>query len=138
MQPPWSEPIIELVAHRFRVLGEPMRIKLLMRLQSGAATVLQLATEFGTSQQNVSKHLGVLHRAGVVSRAKEGTFVRYTMVDQSVFQLCEVVCGRLHQQTADLGRLLAPHHTAARSRAVGARRGPAMRGVSVRRRDNNL
>ena len=54
----------------------------------------------GTSQQNVSKHLGVLAQAGIVDRRKEGNLVRYAIADDSVFELCEQVCGGLRQQVS--------------------------------------
>ena len=69
---PLPEPLIDLVAQRFRVLGEPMRIKILDRLRDGEATVGELRDALEASQQNVSKHLGILHAAGMVSRTKHG------------------------------------------------------------------
>ena len=69
---PLPEPIVELVAQRFRVIGEPMRIRILDRLRDGEATVAELTEHLATSQQNVSKHLGVLHQAGILSRRKTG------------------------------------------------------------------
>ena len=104
---PLPEPLVELIAQRFRVIGEPMRIKLLDRLRDGAATVGELVEAFGASQQNVSKHLGVLHQAGIVSRAKEGTSVRYAIADDTVFALCELVCGGLRDQLAELDSILS-------------------------------
>ena len=78
---PLPEPLIELVAQRFRVLGEPMRIKLLDRLREGDATVGELQEAIGASQQNVSKHLGILHAAGMVARTKDGNHTRYSISD---------------------------------------------------------
>jgi DNA-binding transcriptional ArsR family regulator len=100
---PLPEPLIELVAQRFRVLGEPMRIKLLDRLREGDATVGELQHTLGASQQNVSKHLGILHAAGMVSRTKHGNHTRYAISDPGVFELCEQVCGgiRRHLQALD-------------------------------------
>jgi DNA-binding transcriptional ArsR family regulator len=103
---PLPEPLIELIAQRFRVIGEPMRIKLLDALRNGDATVNELVDRLGASQQNVSKHLGILHQAGIVSRSKQGTFVRYGIADPTVFDLCEQVCGGLRQQVADLDQIL--------------------------------
>ncbi len=103
---PLPEPLIELIAQRFRVLGEPMRIKLLDVLRDGEATVGELVERVGASQQNVSKHLGVLHQAGVVTRTKRGTFVQYAIADASVFALCEQVCGGLRQQVTELDQIL--------------------------------
>jgi len=103
---PLPDPLVELIAQRFRVIGEPMRIKLLDRLREGPATVNELRDAIGASQQNVSKHLGVLHQAGIVSRSKEGTAVRYAIADETVFALCEQVCGGLRTQLAEVQELL--------------------------------
>ena len=103
---PLPDPLTELIAQRFRVLGEPMRIKLLDALRDGDATVGELVDRLGASQQNVSKHLGVLHQAGVVSRTKQGTFVHYAIADSGVFDLCEQVCGGLRQQISELDQIL--------------------------------
>jgi DNA-binding transcriptional ArsR family regulator len=100
------DPLVELIAERFRVIGEPMRIKLLDRLRNGPATVTELREALGASQQNVSKHLGVLHGAGIVSRTKQGTSVRYAIADESVFALCEQVCGGLRTQLAEFQQIL--------------------------------
>jgi DNA-binding transcriptional ArsR family regulator len=101
-----TDSVIELVATRFRVLGEPMRIKLLDRLRDGEATVHELHEAVGGTQQNVSKHLGVLLNAGLVSRTKQGTSARYAIADETVFALCDQVCGGIRRQVADLGALL--------------------------------
>ena len=105
---PLPEPLIELVAQRFRVLGEPMRIKLLDRLREGDATVGELQEALGASQQNVSKHLGVLHAAGMVSRTKDGNHTRYSISDPSVFELCDQVCGGVRRQLQELEAILQP------------------------------
>jgi DNA-binding transcriptional ArsR family regulator len=103
---PLPEPLIELVAERFRVLGEPMRLKLLDRLREGEATVGELQEALGASQQNVSKHLGILRGAGMIDRTKAGTHVRYTISDPSVFELCEQVCGGARRQLEQLESIL--------------------------------
>ena len=95
---PLPEPIVELIARRFRVIGEPMRIRILDRLRDGEATVAELTESLGTSQQNVSKHLGVLHEAGILGRRKQGTHTIYAIADESVLGLCEQVCGGLQRQ----------------------------------------
>ena len=103
---PLPEPLAELIAERFRVLGEPMRVRLLDCLREGSATVQELQEATGASQQNVSKHLGVLLRSGLVSRSKEGNFSRYAISDASVFDLCEQVCGGLRRQFDELDAVL--------------------------------
>ena len=98
--------LAELVAKRFRVLAEPMRIRLLDCLREDSATVGELQSATGASQQNVSKHLGVLLEAGFVGREREGNFVRYSITDDSVFELCEQVCGGIRRQLGELDSIL--------------------------------
>jgi DNA-binding transcriptional ArsR family regulator len=104
---PLADPLVDLIAQRFRVLAEPMRIKLLDRLREGDATVGELQA-LGASQQNISKHLGILHNAGMVTRTKDGNHARYSIADQGVFELCEQVCGSVRRQVDELGALLQP------------------------------
>ena len=103
---PLSEQLIELIAQRFRVLAEPMRIKLLDQLRAGDATVGELQDAIGATQQNVSKHLGILHSAGMVSRTKDGNHVRYSIADEGVFELCEQVCGGVRRRVDELDAVL--------------------------------
>ena len=103
---PISDDLAELVARRFRLLAEPMRIRLLDRLRDEEATVGDLADALETSQQNVSKHLAALAGAGMLGRRKEGNRVYYRIVDESVFALCEQVCGSLQQQLRALNELV--------------------------------
>lgn len=105
---PLPEPLIEVIAQRFRVLGEPMRIRLLDRLRDGPATVSELQQALGASQQNVSKHLGILHSAGLVSRTKDGNHARYAISDPTVFELCDQVCGGVRRQVRALETILQP------------------------------
>ena len=103
---PLPTPLVELIAERFRVLGEPMRIRLLDALREAPATVQELQQATGASQQNVSKHLGLLLRSGMVSRTKEGNYSRYAIADEGVFELCEHVCGGLRRRLDDLDAVL--------------------------------
>jgi len=103
---PLPDPLIELIARRFRVIGEPMRIKLLDSLRERDASVSELREATGASQQNVSKHLGVLLEAGIVARRKDGNQVFYSIVDEGIFRLCEEVCGGLQRQVAELNAIV--------------------------------
>ena len=94
--------LVELIAERFRSLGEPTRIKLLDRLREGEATVQELTEGIGSTPQNISKHLGVLRQAGIVRRRKDGNHVHYSIADDGVFALCESVCGSVTRQLDDL------------------------------------
>jgi DNA-binding transcriptional ArsR family regulator len=103
---PLPAPLIEAIAERFRILGEPMRISLLDTLRDGEATVRELVEATGASQQNVSKHLNILLGAAIVSRRKRGNFSVYAISDPEVFSLCEEVCGGLRRRHDELGAVL--------------------------------
>jgi len=103
---PLPEELVELIARRFRVLGEPLRIRLLDQLRAGEASVNELSETLDSSQQNVSKHLQLLAEAGIVGRRKHGNHVYYRIVDEGVLRLCEDVCGGVRAQLAELSRLL--------------------------------
>jgi DNA-binding transcriptional ArsR family regulator len=104
---PLPDDLAELIARRFRAIGEPMRIRLLDRLRDGEATVGELSDALSASQQNISKHLAVLADVGILGRRKEGNHVFYRVIDEGVFALCEEVCGSVQQQLRSLNELVA-------------------------------
>jgi ArsR family transcriptional regulator len=95
---PLSEEALALIARRFAVLAEPMRLRLLHALFDGEKPVNTLVELTGGTQANVSRHLQTLTEAGLLSRRKEGLQVFYAIADPSIFQLCELVCGSLEKQ----------------------------------------
>ena len=103
---PLPEDLAELIARRFRALGDPLRVRLLDQLRDSEETVSALADRLGAGQQNVSKHLAVLADAGMVARRKEGTHVYYRIADEGVFALCEQVCGSLQSHLSTLAALV--------------------------------
>lgn len=107
LQHPLPDEVVELIAQRFAVLAEPMRIKLLHHLRDcDEASVLEIAAGLNASHANVSHHLNVLHRAEIVGRRKVGTKALYHISDPAVFRLCEEVCGGLTERHRRLGTFL--------------------------------
>ncbi len=113
-----NEKTLEMVAERFRVLGDPLRLRLLNALSEREKSVTELVEETGASQANVSKHLAILLQGGLIDRRKEGLFVYYTCADPNVFQICDVVCGSLKDR---LARDLSELRTGGRSRRGAAK-----------------
>ena len=95
-RPALSHEALDLVAARFRMLAEPMRLRLLHALHDGELSVTQLVEATAATQANVSKHLGLMLDAGLLRRRKDGLNVFYTIADPMVFELCDLVCSRLH------------------------------------------
>jgi DNA-binding transcriptional ArsR family regulator len=102
----FPEPLLELIAARFRLLGEPIRLKLLALIAVKECSVGELAHIMATSQPNVSKHLAALAQGGLVQRRKVGTTTLYTIADPSAFTLCDAVCAGLQQRLAEQLRSL--------------------------------
>lgn len=99
--------LLALVAERFRALAEPARLQILNALRGGEMTVGELVEATGLGQANVSKHLQLLYGLGFVRRRKEGLFVYYALADARVFQLCDIMCGRLEVEVKARRKLLA-------------------------------
>lgn len=100
--------VLGLVAERFKALGEPTRLQILTRLREGEKSVNELVDETGLGQANVSKHLQLLHSLGFVARRKDGLFTYYSLADDSVFILCDIMCGQLETRMNEQRRLVAP------------------------------
>ena len=83
------------VAARFKVLAEPARLRILDALRAGERSVGELGDATGLNQANLSKHLQMLHRADFVTRRKQGLFVYYELASDDVFELCDIMCGRI-------------------------------------------
>lgn len=91
---------LQLVAARFKVLSDPMRLRILQVLENGETSVSALAEAVESTQPNVSKHLKILQEAGLLSRRQEGNTVYYSISDPTVFELCDVVCSSLAERFA--------------------------------------
>ena len=94
---PINPQALEIVAHRFAVLAEPMRLRLIQALFDGERSVNALVGDTGGTQANISRHLQTLTQAHIVSRRKEGLQVFYAIADPSIYKLCELVCGSLEK-----------------------------------------
>jgi len=104
-----TEASLELVARRFRILGEPFRLRLLQQLERREQTVGELVDSLDATQSNVSKHLHLLYDAGLVARRRDGNSIFYSIGDPIVFDLCRLVCNSETEKTKrDLKELTRP------------------------------
>lgn len=94
-----SDKMLELIARRFRTLGEPFRLRLLQALEAQERTVGELVDALEGNQPNVSKHLQILYDVGIVTRRREGTSIFYSISDPVVFKLCDLVCRSATEQS---------------------------------------
>ena len=98
--------LLGLVAGRFRALADPGRLAILHALEAGELTVTELVEATGMGQGNLSKHLQQLFAAGFVTRRRHGLFINYSLADDDVLALCEIMCARLEEDAANAHAVL--------------------------------
>jgi len=89
---------LEQVAAYFQALSEPTRLQILNLLRGGERSVGELAQLCGYTSANISRHLAFLTRQGLVARESRGTSGYYRIADESVYALCDLVCGSIARQ----------------------------------------
>ena len=87
--------VFELAAELFGILATPMRLRILSALCDGEKSVSQLLLEIDTTQPNLSQHLNLLYRSGVLAKRKEGTQVIYRVQSDKAVSLCRTVCSQI-------------------------------------------
>lgn len=105
---PLTTEAFQFIAARFKVLADPLRLQILHTLQDGEQSVTAITEAVAATQPNVSKHLKILHEAGLLARRQAGTTVYYAIADPTVFALCEVVCSSLHERFLAHASAVAP------------------------------
>jgi DNA-binding transcriptional ArsR family regulator len=108
------------IAEYFRALSEPLRLKIVNLLREKSRNVSELTELLGCSQANVSKHLAILARGGFLSRQNQGTSVYYEIADPCIYDLCDLVCGRLGEHFANQVKVQALFATPPHKRAPTA------------------
>jgi DNA-binding transcriptional ArsR family regulator len=89
------EQALQEIASYFQVLSEPTRLKILNLLRDRECSVGELAQSSGYSVANVSRHLAQLAQHSIVARESRGTSVYYRISDESIYGLCDLVCGNI-------------------------------------------
>jgi len=90
-----NDRVYELAAELFGVLATPMRLRILSALCDGEKSVSQLLADINTTQPNLSQHLNLLYRSGVLAKRKEGAQVIYRIQSQRAVTLCRTVCTQI-------------------------------------------
>jgi DNA-binding transcriptional ArsR family regulator len=116
-----TDTMTEVVAQRFRLLGEPMRLRILQLLEAGERPVGEIVETLKSSQPNISKHLQALSQGGLIRRRREGLNIYYAIADPMVFKLCDLVCQSATEQTRTRLLEMAPVAAIDRKRARSGR-----------------
>lgn len=97
------EALAEVAAY-FQTLSEPTRLQILNHLREGERNVGELAELCGYTAANVSRHLAMLTKHGMVARESRGTSVYYRIADDQIYALCDLVCGNIARQFEQMAR----------------------------------
>lgn len=92
--------VFESVARYFSVLGEPTRLKILSVICGGEKCVSDIIQATGLAQANISRHLGLMYQAGMLSRRREGTLVFYRVADAHARELCRSIRNQVQMRSA--------------------------------------
>jgi ArsR family transcriptional regulator len=99
--------MLEEVARRFALLSDPTRLRVLHTLlERGEQSVTELAEATGVARANVSQHLSRLLSGGIVARRRSGNSIHYTIVDETLAPLCDLVCSAVEERTRRLAAQL--------------------------------
>ncbi|MDA7672779.1 metalloregulator ArsR/SmtB family transcription factor [Verrucomicrobiales bacterium] len=98
-KPKLDRAALEKVSKVFSAFSDATRLAILQELMVGPRTVGELVEGVGGSQGNVSKQLQLLNDAGLLDRKKEGNRVTYSIADEMVFSMCELVCDKLNRES---------------------------------------
>jgi DNA-binding transcriptional ArsR family regulator len=97
-----SDPMLEFAAGCFQALSDPTRLKILRALKDGEKTVQDLVELFSWTQPNISRHLAILARSGMVKKTKKGPYVRYSVANAGVLALCDMICNHVSKTISGL------------------------------------
>ena len=89
---------LEKLGALFGAFADATRLAILQELRQGRLSVGELVSSLGTSQANISKHLKILHQAGLLLREREGLQVFYKVAEESIYEMCQFACKRLNQR----------------------------------------
>ena len=112
MQEVMSDEMLELIAQRFRLLSDPMRLRILHQLQGGEKSVSELVEATSASQPNVSKHLSTLRTHGLVRRRQEGNMAYFSIGAPFIFDVCNTVCDSMKSEWEQRNSLLGQFNNA--------------------------
>ena len=98
LSPALMEQVFSVMAGYFSVLSESSRLRIMYAICGGEKSVSEVLELCGSSQANISRQLTALHKAGIVSRRKEGVTVYYAIADEATVEMCQLICAKIAQE----------------------------------------
>ena len=92
--------VFEKAAELFAVLSTPIRLRIISELCQGEKNVGQLLDRIDVAQPNMSQHLNIMYRAGLLGKRRQGAQMFYRIADESVVMVCRAVCTQVAMDAA--------------------------------------
>ncbi len=95
-----TDEVFEKAAEMFAVLSTPIRLRIISELCQGERNVGQLLDQIGVSQPNMSQHLNIMYRSGILGKRRQGAQMFYRIADETAVVVCRAVCTQVAIDTA--------------------------------------
>ena len=92
--------VFEKAAELFAVLSTPIRLRIISELCQGEKNVGQLLDHIDVAQPNMSQHLNIMYRAGILGKRRQGAQMFYRIADESALVVCRAVCTQVAMDVA--------------------------------------
>ena len=102
-----TQKLYKMKAEVIAAAGHPIRLAMIDFLKDGEQCVCDIADHVGGQRSNVSRHLGVLLKAGVVSQRKDGLKMMYALRTPCVLNFMKCVEGVLRENAKEASKVLA-------------------------------
>jgi DNA-binding transcriptional ArsR family regulator len=87
-----TDGVYDKAAELFAVLSTPIRLRIISELCQGERNVGQLLDQIGVSQPNMSQHLNIMYRSGILGKRRQGAQMFYRIADEKAVVVCRAMC----------------------------------------------
>jgi DNA-binding transcriptional ArsR family regulator len=84
--------VFDRAAALFAVLSTPVRLRIISVLCQGEKNVGQLRAQIDVAQPNMSQHLNIMYRSGILGKRRQGAQMFYRIADEKAAVVCRAMC----------------------------------------------
>jgi ArsR family transcriptional regulator len=84
--------VFDRAAELFAVLSTPIRLRIISELCHGEKNVGQLLAKIDVTQPNMSQHLNIMYRSGILGKRRQGAQMFYRIADEKAVVVCRAMC----------------------------------------------
>jgi DNA-binding transcriptional ArsR family regulator len=95
---------LNFIAQKFHSLSDPVRLQIIQELKEGEKSGKELIEIIQTSQSTISKQLKNLFKTEIVDRRQDGNTIYYYIKDETIHDICKIVCSKIKRDLDDLNK----------------------------------